>query len=68
MVTRDILSRRAVSIQLYGYGVLLLCIVGDEVFDIPHTVFGFPATPINWFEAGFEGVLVILLGLVSIVL
>ena len=57
-----------ISYQIIGYGILLFLIIGDEVFDFPHTVFGFPATPINWAEALIEGSYIIALGASSIYL
>lgn len=59
MVTKKAIAAKAISYQLIGYGILLFLIVGDEVFDFPHTIFGFPSTPINWVESLIEGVYVI---------
>ena len=59
MVTKKAIAAKAISYQLIGYGILLFLIVGDEVLDFPHTVFGFPQTPINWVESLIEGVYVI---------
>ncbi len=60
-ITKSGITRRLIVYQLIGFGVLLFLVVGDEVFDFPHTVFGGPATPINWFEAFIEGVYVLVL-------
>ena len=65
-ITKNILATRVIIYQLIGYGILLFLIVGDEVFDFPHTVFGFPSTPINWVEALIEGSYIIVLCLFSI--
>lgn len=46
----------------------MFLIVGDEVFDFPHTVFGFQTTPINWTEALIEGIYIIVLCVFSILL
>jgi hypothetical protein len=35
--------------------MLLFLIIGDEALDLPHNVFGAPATPINWNESFIEG-------------
>ena len=48
------ITARAVRIQVAAYGVLLLLIAGNEILDLPHTVFGFMATPINWAEVWIE--------------
>lgn len=60
-ITKTIITTHAIVYQLIGFGILFLLIVGDEVFDIPHSVFGFPATPINWSEAVIEGSYIIVL-------
>ena len=58
-LTKKSITARAISYQLIAYGILLFLIVGDEVFDIPHIIFGFPATPINWVESLIEGIYVV---------
>jgi hypothetical protein len=68
MITKSAITTRAVFYQLIGYGVLLFLIVGNEVFDFPHNVFGFPATPINWQEALIECIYIIALSVFSIYL
>jgi hypothetical protein len=60
-LTKSGITRRLIIYQLIGFGVLMFLIVGDEVFDFPHTVFGAPATPINRFEAFIEGAYVLVL-------
>ena len=54
MITKHLIVRRAILYQLIGYGILLFLVVGDEVFDFPHNVFGALATPINWDECVIE--------------
>jgi hypothetical protein len=60
-LTKSGITKRLIIYQLIGFGVLMFLIVGDEVLDFPHTVFGAPATPINRFEAFIEGVYVLVL-------
>jgi hypothetical protein len=67
-ITKNILTTRVIIYQLIGYGILLFLIAGDEVFDFPHTVFGFQATPTNWVEALIESSYIIVLCLFSIYL
>jgi hypothetical protein len=67
-ITKNFITARAILYQLIGYGLLLFLIVGDEVFDFPHTVFGYPATPINWAEAMIESSYIIVLCLFSVYL
>jgi len=61
MITKTTIIARAITYQLIGYGILLFLIVGDELFDFPHTVFGAPATPVNWTETVIEGMYIIVL-------
>ena len=67
-MTKDIITKKLIVYQLIAYGILLFLIVGDEIVDFPHTVFGFPATPINWVEAFIEGIYVIVLSAISLYL
>lgn len=68
IITKRVITSKAIAYQLAAYGFLLFFIVGDEVFDLPHNIFGFPATPINWAEAFMEGLYVIVLGAFSVYL
>lgn len=60
-LTKRIIMKRTMELQLLGFMVLLFLIVGDETLDFPHTLFGAPATPINWAEAIMEGTFVFFL-------
>ena len=66
--TKKSITTRAILYQLIGYGALLLLIVGDEVLDLPHNVFGFPATPINWIEIVIESISFLVLAVFSVYL
>lgn len=65
-MTKAAIASRIIYYQLMAFGLLMFLIVGDEMFDFPHTVFGGIATPINWFETYIEGMYVLLLGSLSI--
>lgn len=67
-MTKDKITARTISYQLTGYGVLLFLIVGDELFDFPHNIFGVPATPANWAETFIEGSYIVLLSFFTIYL
>lgn len=67
-MTKDIITRRLIVYQLIAYGILLFLIVGDELFDFPHTIFGGIATPINWDEIYIEGSYVLVLSSLSLFL
>jgi len=68
IITKGKIEARTISYQLIGYGILLFLIAGDEIFDFPHTIFGAPATPINWAEMLIEGMYIVLLGAFTIYL
>ncbi|MGC2062549.1 MAG: hypothetical protein WA610_06190 [Thermodesulfovibrionales bacterium] len=65
-ITKNIITTRAILYQILGYGILLFLIVGDEVFDFPHTVFGYPATPINWIEVMIESFYIVVFCIISV--
>ncbi len=53
-MTKDIITKKLILYQMVGYGIVMFLIIGDEVLDLPHNIFGAPATPINWLEAFIE--------------
>ncbi len=65
-MTKDIITKKLILYQVIAYGILLFLIVGDEVFDFPHNVFGGLATPINWLEVFIESGYVLVLCALSI--
>ena len=67
-MTKVIITRKLIVYQLIAYGILLFLIVGDEAFDFPHTIFGAPATPVNWNEVVIEAGYVLVLSVFSIYL
>lgn len=67
-MTKDIVARKLIAYQAIAFGILLFLIIGDEVFDFPHTVFGTLATPINWQECWIEGSYILILAVFSILL
>ena len=66
MLTKRKITIHSLIIQLLCFGFLLFLIVGNEVFDFPHTLFGQLATPINWTEILIEAIAVIVLGAVCV--
>ena len=65
LTKRHILAH-LVSFQTIGYCALLILVAGDELFDFPHTVFGQPATPINYAEIAIECGYIFVLGALSL--
>ncbi len=66
MITKRKLISHLAEFQFMGYLILMFLIVGDEVYDFPHTVFNQMATPINWAEVAIEAGYILVLGLLSI--
>jgi hypothetical protein len=67
-MTKSKITKKLMAYQLAAFGLLLFLIVGDEAFDFPHTVFGAPATPINWRESCIEGGYILALCVFSVYL
>ncbi|MEI8346590.1 MAG: hypothetical protein WCG27_03930 [Pseudomonadota bacterium] len=57
------LFKYLISIQAIGFLVAILIVWTDELFDIPHRLFGAPATPVRWSECLYESVAITLLGI-----
>lgn len=67
-MTKNIIAKKLIIYQIIAFGILMLLIVGDEMFDFPHVLFGAPATPINWQECWIEGSYILVLAVFSIFL
>ena len=67
VITKKHLLTRLLLYQSVGYIILLFLIIGDEVFDFPHTIFRQPATPVNMSEVFIEVGYILLLGSLSLI-
>ena len=56
------------GIEIIGFLSAILIVWLNELFDLPHFVFGALASPINYFESIFESTIIFLLGLVIIIM
>ena len=63
---RATVSRRIVLYEILMLGGILISIWCDEVFDIPHLLFGAPRSPLNWQESLFESISVGIFGVALI--
>jgi signal transduction histidine kinase len=52
------------GVELLGFAILILFVWLDEIIDLPHVLFGVPATPINGLESGMETVVILAVGCV----
>lgn len=62
-MTKVRLVRSILLIELAGFGLVFCVLWCNEFLDLPHHLFGEPATPVNWMECVMETVLV---GLVAV--
>jgi len=61
MIGKDIVKKRIIMYELFGFGVVIILLWIDEFLDIPYYLLGAGKTPINWVECIFETVLVLIL-------
>jgi len=58
--------RFIIVIEVTAFLFLLLIIWLNEILDLPHYLFGFPGTPLNWVESIMESVLIIMVAIFTI--
>lgn len=59
MFTRRDLRNRTIAIEVLGFTLVGLVIWGNELFDLPHHLFGAPASPTRIWEALMESVVLL---------
>ncbi len=62
------LFRLIATLEILAIIPVIIFLWLDEIFDLPHRVFGAPATPINWTESVFETSLSVVLVAITIFL
>jgi len=67
-MTKKRLTKTILLYESIGFGIVILFLWADEVFDLPHHILGAPATPINWIESALESTLTLGLGIFTIIL
>lgn len=50
------------ALEAVGFLLILAIIWMDELFDLPHLLFGAPRTPVRWIEGFLESFLTIAVG------
>jgi hypothetical protein len=58
--------KKILVIEIIGYALILAIVWMNEVFDLPHTIFGVNATPPNHFESLFESILILFLAVITL--
>ena len=65
-MTKNLITKHVITFEIIIF-VLLICVLWiNEIFDIPHALFGAQSTPINWHESIFETCIVLALCIVII--
>jgi hypothetical protein len=54
MFTRQDARNRTIAIEVLGFALVASVIWGNELFDLPHTLFGAPSSPTRLIEAVME--------------
>ena len=65
-MTRRFFSKKILFYDSVGFGILILFLWINELFDLPHLLFGNGPTPINITESLFETAIVVILFLLVI--
>lgn len=59
---RNNLQKIIIGYEAAGFGLIIMLLWLDEIFDFPHYLLGAHATPVNWKESILESASVFLLG------
>jgi hypothetical protein len=62
VTTRRDVSRRMLALEAIGFLLIVAIIWMDELFDLPHLMFGAARTPVRWGEGFIESLLTIAVG------
>ena len=58
--------KSVVFYEMTGFGIIFLFLWLDEIYDLPHYLFGGMATPVNMVESIFESIMILIVGFVCI--
>jgi hypothetical protein len=59
---KDTVSRKVITLEIFGFLIIITAIWADQVFDIPHYLLGAMATPVNWRQSLFESIIIVIIG------
>lgn len=65
-MTKNLIKKHVITFEIIIFGLLIGILWINEIFDVPHTIFGAQSTPINWPESIFETCIVLALCIVII--
>jgi hypothetical protein len=60
------LFERIILIELIGFFIVILFLWIDEIYDLPHHLFGTESTPVNLMESIFESTVLLLFGIIVV--
>ena len=60
------IEKRIIIYEIMGFCLIIILLWANEIFDIPHHLFGAQATPINWVESIIETVCIMIMGILII--
>ena len=66
MTLRSVVFRRSLLLEAAGFLWIVAIIWMDEIFDLPHLLFGATPTPLRWGEGGLESALTLAVGVVIV--
>ena len=64
-MTKAQFLKKIIIAELIGFLLVIIILWLDELLDLPHRLFGAPATPINFIESIFETMIVLVLAALS---
>lgn len=67
-MTFRLVTKRVVIYEAIAFGVVIAFLWANEMFDLPHNIFGTQSTPFNWSESLIESGFILLLALGTIFL
>lgn len=62
-ITKKELSLQIIFVETLGFALMVIVIWAEELFDIPHYLFGAQKTPINLTEAVFDSTILFILAI-----
>ncbi len=63
MATNDSIVKGLLAYEAIGFAIVIFIVWAVEIFDLPHFMFGFRETAVNWPESITETFFVLLLGI-----
>ena len=59
-------SKTIILYEIVGFSIIILFLWVDEIFDVPHYLFGSMETPVNTVESIFESIMILIIAIFCI--